>query len=366
MNFNECFFYLMAVGALLGGMDCLFGNRFGLGQRFRDGLNSIAPMAANMAGILVIAPVLANLLLAVIVPVFQSVGIDPAMFGSLFATDMGGYAMASGLAVDRQLGLFSGLIVAALLGGVVTYIIPVGFGLITDEDKDFFLKGVMLGMISIPVGSFVGGFLMRIPMKSLLINLAPVCIIAVLLVVGLLSFPEKLIRCFYFFSKGISAVGIIGLMVGALEYLLGRPVVPNATPILEAFVVPGRISVMLMGCLPLMKLLSRLLNSVLDPIGKKLGINGCTLEALMLIFATAIPVFPMLREMPPKGKTAAIAWMVGAMGIMTSHLGFAMGVAPEVCQPQMTAKFISGGLALMAALLIPSGSGFYRETPIKK
>ena len=266
MTFNDCFFYLMAAGALLGGMDCLIGNRLGLGQRFRDGLNSIAPMAATMAGILVIAPVLANLLSAVIVPLFQSVGIDPAMFGALFATDMGGYAMASGLAADRQIGLFSGLIVAALLGGVITYIIPVGFGLISYEDKDYFIIGLMLGMIPIPVGAFAGGLLMGIPIKTLLINLTPVCMIAVVLVVGLLCFPEKLIRCFYVFSKGISAVGIIGLMAGAVEYLLGCSFLPGATPILEALVVPGRISVMLMGCLPLMKLLSCLLNCVLEPI----------------------------------------------------------------------------------------------------
>ena len=137
---------------------------------------------------------------------------------------------------------------------------------------------------------------------------------------------------------------------------------PGAQPILESFVIPGRIAVMLMGCLPLLELLFRLAHHLLDPLGRRLGVNGVTLEALLLITTTAIPAFSMLRDMPPKGKTAAIAWMCGTMGLVTSHYAFALGVDPSVCLPQAAAKLVVGCIGLGIALAIPATSDFYHGT----
>lgn len=361
MSFNDVFFYLIAVGTILGGLDYLIGNHFGLGSRFKDGLNCIAPMAFNMTGILILAPSIARLLGPVVAPACRAMGIDPAMFGTLFAIDMGGYSIASELADNQQIGLFAGLIVSAMMGGVITYIIPIGFGLIEEADKDFFIKGLMLGMIPIPVGSLAGGLMMGLPLGTVARNLLPVCLVAVVLIAGLLICPDKLIRFFYALNKFLTAVTVCGLTVGVVIYLTGAGFLPDAMPILEALVIPGRIAVMLVGSLPLMKLLSKLLHPLLEPLGKKLGVNAATLEALLLTTATAIPIFTMLRDMPPKGKTVAIAWMVGTMGVLTAHLGFAMGIDSSVCQPQMTAKLVSGALALGAALLIPTRSAFYQK-----
>lgn len=362
MTANEIFMSVMAVGVVLGGADKLLGCRLGIGQRFVDGLNCIAPMAMNMGGILVIAPALAQLLQPVVLPVFRAIGADPAMFGALFSIDMGGYSLSSALAEDPQLGLFSGLIAAALFGGIISYIIPVGMGLILPEEQEFFIKGVLLGLLGLPAGCFAGGLLMRLPAGILLRNLSPIILLSLFLLVGLLRFPRQLLRGFGIFNHGIAALAILGLMAGAVEYLTGIALLPGAQPILESFVIPGRIAVMLMGCLPLLELLFRLAHRLLDPLGRRLGVNGVTLEALLLITTTAIPAFSMLRDMPPKGKTAAIAWMCGAMGLVTSHYAFALGVDPSVCLPQAAAKLVVGGIGLGIALAIPSTSAFYHGT----
>ena len=362
MLFNTIFSYFVALGALLGGLDYLFGGRFGLSERFRDGLNCIAPMAFNMTGILILAPAIARLLSPLIAPLCRAVNIDPAMLGSLFAIDMGGYSVASELATNESMGIFSGLIVAAMLGGVITYIIPIGFSLITNEDKEFFIKGLMLGMITVPLGAFVGGIFLGIPFKTVLRNMIPICAVAIFLIAGLMLCPERIAKGFHVFNKFLTALTVCGLMLGTLQYMANITILPGTTPILEALIIPSRIAVMLMGCLPLMKLVSKLLNRFLEPFGRLLGVNGCTLEALLLTTATAIPVFTMLRNMPPKGKTAATAWMVGTMGLFTAHVGFAMGVAPAACEPQMAAKITSGVIALVIALLIPNKAAFYRQT----
>ena len=362
MTANEIFMSVMAVGVVLGGADKLLGCHLGIGQRFVDGLNCIALMAMNMGGILVIAPALARLLQPVVLPAFQAIGADPAMFGALFSIDMGGYSLAAALAEDPQLGLFSGLIAAALFGGIISYIIPVGMGLIQPEEQEFFIKGILLGLLGLPAGCFSGGLLMHLPAETLLHNLSPVIVLALFLLAGLLCFSRQLLRGFEIFNHGISALAILGLMVGAIEYLTGIALLPGAQPILESFVIPGRIAVMLMGCLPLLELLFRLAHHLLDPLGRRLGVNGVTLEALLLITTTAIPAFSMLRDMPPKGKTAAIAWMCGTMGLVTSHYAFALGVDPSVCLPQAAAKLVVGCIGLGIALAIPATSDFYHGT----
>ena len=81
---------IMSAGVILGGIDCLLGNKFGYGNRFEEGFRLLGPTALSMVGMICLAPVLANVLGRIIVPLYQAIGVDPAMFGSILAIDMGG------------------------------------------------------------------------------------------------------------------------------------------------------------------------------------------------------------------------------------------------------------------------------------
>ena len=121
MSFNEIIMWVVAVGVVLGGADKLLGNKFGLGAKFDDGFQAMGALAASVAGVVVLAPVLSDLLAPVLIPVFGLVGADPAMFASLIANDMGGYSLAMSLAADEQAGLMSGLITASMLGCTLVF-----------------------------------------------------------------------------------------------------------------------------------------------------------------------------------------------------------------------------------------------------
>lgn len=91
MGINEIIIYIMVFFAALGALDRIIGNRFGLGEKFEEGIMAIGALAVSMVGIIALAPVIANLLKPVIVPLFGFLGADPAMFaGSILANDMGG------------------------------------------------------------------------------------------------------------------------------------------------------------------------------------------------------------------------------------------------------------------------------------
>ena len=50
---------VMAAFAVLGALDCILGNRLGLGKEFERGLSMFGTLALSMIGMIVLAPVLA-------------------------------------------------------------------------------------------------------------------------------------------------------------------------------------------------------------------------------------------------------------------------------------------------------------------
>ena len=103
MSINEIIVYLMVLFMALGALDRIFGNRFGLGEKFEEGIQAMGSLALAMIGIICLAPVLASLLRPVVVPLYQALGADPAMFaGTILANDMGGAPLAQELAQQIQ------------------------------------------------------------------------------------------------------------------------------------------------------------------------------------------------------------------------------------------------------------------------
>ena len=95
MSAHEILILVMAIFAALGAIDRIFGNKVGLGKEFENGILAMGSLALAMVGIIVISPVLAEVLRPVIVPVYETLGADPAMFaGSILACDMGGAPLA--------------------------------------------------------------------------------------------------------------------------------------------------------------------------------------------------------------------------------------------------------------------------------
>ena len=116
--------WIMAAFALLGGIDRILGNRFGYGEKFEKGFQMLGNVGLSMAGIICLVPVFSRLLSGRIASLLQHAGIDPAMFGSLIAIDMGGYQLAKDLAEDPAFGRFAAVIVSSIFGCTVVFTIP--------------------------------------------------------------------------------------------------------------------------------------------------------------------------------------------------------------------------------------------------
>lgn len=355
MSVNGCIMFVMAVGILIGGADCILNNKFGLGEKFEEGFMCLGPTALSMVGIICLSPLIARVLQPVIVPLYRLMGADPAMFAGILAIDMGGYPLAMALAEDARIGYFSGLIVSAMLGATIVFTIPVGLSMIQAEDRVYFAKGLLIGLVPVPVGAFAGGLLMGLPAGYVLVNLIPILIIGVLLVIGLIFAQKRMVQGFIWFGRGIKIITVIGLAAAAFEYMTGIVLIPGMPPIMGCMETVSGICIVLLGSLPLMSLILRLLRKPFDAAGKTLGLDSASIAGMLFSCISVLPVFRIIKDMCPRGKVVCTAFLVSSIAVFAAHLGFTAGVMPGLLVPMMAAKLLSGCLAVVLALIFEKG-----------
>lgn len=356
MGINEIIIVIMAIFLAIGGLDRAFGNRFGLGEQFEEGLNTFAPLALSMVGMISLAPILAKLLNPVVVPVYQFLGADPAMFaGTLLANDMGGYHLAVEMAQSEEAGLLAGAILAAMLGCTVVFTIPVGLGIVSKENRPFFATGVLVGVVTIPIGVFVGGLVAGFEIGMIVSNLTPIVIASLLIAFGLWKFPGAMTTGFLGFGKFLVAIISVGLTIAAVEFLTGWRIMPpgwELAPVMDGLTIVAQICLFLMGAFPLMYLITKVGKKPLAAFGRLLGMNEVASGGLIISMANAIPTFGLMSKMDRRGVFINTAWAVSAMAILGDHLGFTAGVAPEMITPMIVGKLTAAVTATLLAYLV--------------
>ena len=149
MSFHEILIAIMAGFALLGAVDRIFGNRWGLGKEFEEGILAMGSLALAMVGIVSLAPVLADVLKPVVVPIFGFLGADPAMFaGTILACDMGGGALALEMTDNYDAAMLGGVLNGSMLGATLVFTIPVAMGKIAAGHGQF-IKVAQHGQIQL-------------------------------------------------------------------------------------------------------------------------------------------------------------------------------------------------------------------------
>lgn len=357
MGINEIIIIIMTIFMALGAIDRIIGNKFGLGEKFEEGILAMGSLALAMIGVISLAPVLATLLKPIIVPIFNLLGADPAMFaGSILANDMGGAPLAAELALTQEAGLFGGLIVGAMLGPTIVFTIPVALGIIEKEDQKYLATGVLAGVITIPIGSFVGGLVAGFDVMMVLINLVPIIIFAILIAVGLALFQKGMITAFTYFGKFVVIVITIGLAAAIIEALTGFVVIPGMNPIHDGITIVGDIAIVLAGAFPLVLVITKVFRKPLMALGKVLGMNEIAAAGMVASLANSIPMFQMMKDMDNKGKILNVAFAVSAAFVFGDHLGFTAGFNSTMIFPMIVGKLVGGVTAVIVAIFISKKS----------
>ena len=352
MTANEIIMTLMAVFAVLGALDRIFGSRLGLGKEFEKGIMTMGPLALSMIGVIVLSPVLAQLLRPAVVPLYRLLGADPAMFaGTLLACDMGGGTLALALTEDVSAAHLGGVLTGSMLGVNVVFTIPVVMSVIKTEDRPHVAKGILCGILTSPLGIFAGGLTAGYPVLMVLRNLTPILLISALIALGLWRAERWMIRGFVLVGKGIVIVITAGLVLAVIERITGLALIPGMAPIEEGFVMVGDIAIVLAGALPLVRVLARSLQKPLTRLGQWMGIGSVAVAGLLASLANSIPMFDMVGDMDDRGKVINMAFACSAAFVFGDHLGYTAGFAPSLIPALIVGKLTGGIAAILVAWL---------------
>lgn len=350
MSINEIIIYLMVIFMILGAIDKIIGNKFGLGAQFEEGIMAMGSLTLAMVGIITLAPVLAKILSPIVVPIYTALGADPAMFATtLLANDMGGFALAQELALTPDAGLFAGAILGSMMGPTIVFTIPVALGIIKKEDHKYLATGVLSGIITIPIGCLIGGLVAGFSPIMIFKNLVPIILVGALIMLGLWFKPEGMIKGFTIFGKGVVIVATIGLVAGAIQQLTGLTIIPGIAPIGEGIEIVGGIALVLAGAFCLVFVITKVFNKPLMKMGKLLGMNEVA-AGMVATLANSIPMFQMLKDMDERGKIINVAFAVSAAFVLGDHLGFTAGVAQDMIFPMIVGKLVGGVTAVAVGI----------------
>lgn len=344
--------------SLLGAVDYLIGNKFGVGKEFGRAFSLFAPMALSMLGMIVVAPAIGVWLTPLFDGFYNLFGIDPSIIpASLFANDMGGMTLAQTLTKASDIGNYNAFVVSSMMGCVISFTIPFSLGLVNKERHKELFFGLLCGIATIPIGCFVSGLICNISILPLLLNLLPLIIISVIIAVALIFVPNACIKCFTAFGVFMKGLAVVGLVCSIFTFLTKIEISPYFDSFENSAFICANACVTLSGALPFMFIVTRLLNKPLEKLGSLIGINSTSTISMLGSLVTNASSFGVSDKMDKKGLVLNSAFAVSASFVFGSHLAFTMAFDPSYALPMIVGKLISGVCAVaLAFLLFKDGS----------
>lgn len=348
---------VMLVFAALGAIDRIIGNKLGIGAEFERGFLVFGNLALSMIGMITLAPTFA-LWLEPVLPYFAKIGLDPSIVaGSLLANDMGGASLADAVCNDPTVGRWSGLVVGSMLGCTVSFTIPYALDLADRSIHREILIGFAAGIVTIPVGCFIGGLVGGVGILPLLINSVPLVLISLLVALLLVKKTELCVKIFAVLGKIMQIIITVGLALGMIAHVTGFELLPALAPIGEGALVCFRAVTVLAGAFPLVSILSRLLGKPLARLGALLGINGHSTLGFLSTLASSTATFPLMEKMDSRGIVMNSAFAVSASFLLADHLAFSLAHDSAFVFPMLAGKLSAAALAVIIAFVITKKKG---------
>ncbi len=341
---------VILVFAALAAIDYIIGNRLGLGKEFERAFSLLGNLVLSMVGMIVIAPLLAKWLSPVFSDFYNLFGLDPSIIpASLFANDMGGATLATEVAVNEGIGRFNALVVSSMMGCTVSFTVPFALGAVKKENHKTMLRGLLCGIVTIPIGCLMSGLICGIGIYSLLLNLLPLVLLSAIISVSLLLAPDICIKVFKVLGIAIRTIIIIGLMAGVLNFLCGKEIVKGLAPIENGVMICFNAAVVMAGMLPIVFIASKALAKPLNILGRRLSISETSTMGFFSTLAVSFVTFGNMNKMDKKGIMLNSAFAVSGAFVFTDHLAFTMAFDKDFLPYVIVGKLVSGVFSIILA-----------------
>lgn len=357
--------YLLVSFSIIAGIDKLFNNHFGLGEKFEEGIKGMGELALTIIGIYCLSPIIVKVLAPILLPLAKLLHTNPSVFiGSILAPDLGGYQASIGISSSNAIGAFNGLILSSMLGTTLSFTLPIAMGFIAEEDFNYFVKGILSGIITIPIGMLVGGMVMGIGIWDIIYNICPVIIFVALIVLGLYRAQEKIIRIFKGLGNLVLKLSSLGLIFAIFNYYFSWDIIPGMLSIEEGAIIVLKIAIILSGAYPMFYLITKILSKNLDKIEEKTSLDEYSILGIFTSLANCIPMLGIYGKMNKRGKVLNAAFAVSGAFVFGGQLAYISSVSPSTVGAFIASKLVAGASAIMVAVLLMKREG--KKEEVKK
>lgn len=379
--FGNIVVYIIMACAVIGAIASIVKEDSELGKQFLEGINAIGAIFIPVGGIMAAAPYITKFVVAVFGKTFAAVGADPAIAATTFiAVDMGGYQLADTIAQTRESWIMA-MVVGYMAGATIVFSIPIALKMLPATDRRYMALGTMCGFLSIPIGVFVSCAIIAIsnpliretvstntPMQyqlalgfgQIFMNLIPLIIICLLIALGLICMPNKMIKGFIAFGKimdsGLKIVFVLCVVeyfTGACSTLLGSwgfdPMLADELDVVRALELAGAIGMILCGAFPMVYLIQKFLSKPINMVGKRVGLSTDATTGILAASANALALFAMVKDMKPEDKVKTLAYSICGAFLFGDHLAFTVNFQPSLILPVFIGKLSAGIVAVIIA-----------------
>lgn len=345
---------LMLLFFVLGAVDRMFGGRLGMAAGLERGMSQMGAFAISIVGFYCIGVSVIQNHIDSIRTAASGMPFDLSLIpGFLLGPDMGGFPMAVEMARQPEIGLMSGLLLSSSIGCLLSFHLPVALSVIDGKDVPYMMRGMIPGILAVPVGVAVGGVWLGIPAGVLMLQMVPVLILCVILIVGFWLWPgamEKILGGFGTFIRALSmflfALVVVGLFYEPLK-------IAEDSLVAEAVTIVVKIIVIVCGAQVLSDLIVKYASGILEKCAGVLGTNVVSVMGLLLGLVSGAAALPFYSEMDTRGKI-----MNSAFGVMGAYvLGGQMAFIAGVTDGKNVGIYIVGKLlgGILAVLLVKCG-----------
>lgn len=369
MTLNQIIIDIMVLFMSIAAVDRILGSPLGLGEKMDQGIAAIGPLCIPMVGMIVLSPLLGRIVTPVVTPLFHLLGADPAMAAtSLLACDMGGYSLAYAIADTEEGAQFAGCILGTLLGSIITFMIPVGMSFVKKEYRGYYALGIMIGIISVPAGLFVGGIAAGYALPMVARNTAPVLVFSVIVALGLWKVQNLCIKVFNVIGYIVVGVSTLGFAIGIVQEITPLTIMEDLPSVLDGIKIVGSIAIVLCGAFPMVDVISRVFVNPLKKVGKAIGVDEAAVTSMLACTANVMPLLHSCNKMSPAGVVVSLAFCVGANSMFGDFLGFVAGVDSTMIVPMILSNVVSAVVALPIAMVICRKKGLATTctVPVRK
>ena len=345
---------IMLIFAAAGLLDKILGGKLSLSKDFDQGLSFMGSIALSLVGVTCLGVYAVQANSQAIASITGHFPFDPSLIiGALLAPDMGGLPISLEIASTEANGVFSGALLSACLGTLICFQLPVFLSALDKGQMLDMMKGFLLGLVVIPGGLAIGGLLLGLSPKDLLLNLVPVIIICAVLGLAFKLANNLTAACLLRFGQAVQIISFLLFALVIAGLYIPAFAIADYQMVADTFISVGKMTVIICGSMVLSHIALIVFPDQLHWISKKLRTNEVSVVGLILSMTSSLAMIPLFHQMDNRGKIMNAAFSVSGAYVLGGQMAYVAGLTSSMqLSAYIITKLICGLCAIALAFAV--------------